>query len=90
MEEQADLNNHHSSLTPRQLSVCTYMKARGSGGERTSPHVLKWEPPAMNTASPMTLGTEGLADRGDQGRQQGEKGHSSLTTLPRRSRTASN
>lgn len=98
MEEQADLNNHHSSLMPRQLSVCTYMKARGSGGERTSPHALKWEPPAMNTASPTTpgtaspttLGTEGLADRGDQGRQQGEKGHSSLTTPPRRSRTASN
>lgn len=88
MEEQVDLNNHHSSLM--QLSVCTYTKARGSGGERTSPRALKWEAPAMNTASPTTPGTEGLADRGDQGRQQGEKGHSSLTTLSRRSRTASN
>lgn len=90
MEEQVDLDNHHSSLMLRQLSVCTNTKARGSGGEWTSPHALKWEAPAMNTARPTTPGTEGLADRGDQGRQQGEKGHSSLTTLPRRSRTASN
>lgn len=89
MEEHVDPNNYHSSLISRQLSVCTNAKARGSGEEQNLPHVLKWELPSMNTAShTMTPVTEGLADRGDQGQQQGEKGHNSLITLPQRSQTA--